>query len=278
MADLAYSWGEFEQTKGGSKTTTKTAMSSASKARGGGGSWEDLRKEARQLENQIDTKLASFGKLGTNFSKSSSSGSSSSAKTPLLAGDETSNQSAFESLSAELSQLLSRLSEVNDGMTEYAASGQSVAGSAAVHHTLQRHRDILQDYGQEYNKTRANIQAVIEREDLLSSVHRDIDDYRSNVKGPGARMDHLLRESESARNSERLIDEQINIAIESRETLARQRLAFKAMRTKLNDIANRFPLINSLVQKINLKKRKDSVILGAVIGVCLLFMLWWVFG
>ena len=38
------------------------------------------------------------------------------------------------------------------------------------------------------------------------------------------------------------------------------------MRTKLNDIANRFPLINNLVQKINLKKRKDSVILGAVIA------------
>ena len=69
--------------------------------------------------------------------------------------------------------------QVNDGMTEYAASGQSVSGSAAVHHTLQRHRDILQDYRQEYSKTRANIQAVIEREDLLSSVHRDIDDYRS---------------------------------------------------------------------------------------------------
>ena len=64
--------------------------------------------QARQLENQIDTKLASLGKLGTNFSKSSSG----SAKTPLLAGDETSNQSAFESLSAELSQLLGRLSEV----------------------------------------------------------------------------------------------------------------------------------------------------------------------
>ena len=73
-------------------------------------------------------------------------------------------------------------------MTEYAASGQSVSGSAAVHHTLQRHRDILQDYRQEYSKTRANIQAVIEREDLLSSVHRDIDDYRSvscNFRGRG---------------------------------------------------------------------------------------------
>ena len=64
--------------------------------------------KARQLENQIDTKLASLGKLGTNFSKSSSG----SAKTPLLAGDESSNQNAFETLSAELSQLLGRLSEV----------------------------------------------------------------------------------------------------------------------------------------------------------------------
>ena len=50
MADpssLAYHWGEFEQVKGGSKKTKSPAtMSSASKARGGGGgSWEDLRKE-----------------------------------------------------------------------------------------------------------------------------------------------------------------------------------------------------------------------------------------
>jgi Golgi SNAP receptor complex protein 1 len=58
----------------------------------------------------------------------------------------------------------------------------------------------------------------------------------------------------------------------------KQRLVFKAMQTKLNDIANRFPLINSLVQKINLRKRRDSVILGVVIGLCLLFMLWYLFG
>ena len=52
MADpssLAYHWGEFEQVKGGSKTKTPASaiMSSATKARGGGGSWEDLRKEVR---------------------------------------------------------------------------------------------------------------------------------------------------------------------------------------------------------------------------------------
>ena len=63
MADLAYSWGEFEQTKGGSKTTTKTAMSSASKARGGGGSWEDLRKEVR---DRMCTE--NFGNSDTGYS------------------------------------------------------------------------------------------------------------------------------------------------------------------------------------------------------------------
>ena len=230
------------------------------------------RKQARQLENQIDTKLVAYGKLGTNFSSGRRPD-----RTPLLEGE--SNAEAFESLSAELSQLLSRLSEVNDGMTDFAASGgQGGGGGAAVHHTLQRHRDILQDYGQEFRKTQANIRAVMEREDLLSSVHRDIDDYRSAATGGSGRMDHLLRESESARNSERLIDEQIHIAIESREALANQRLALKAVKTKLNDIANRFPLINSLVQKINLRKRRDSVILGLVIGLCLLFMLWYLFG
>ena len=32
-----------------------------------GGSWEGLRKRARALENEIDLKLVSYSKLGTNF-------------------------------------------------------------------------------------------------------------------------------------------------------------------------------------------------------------------
>ena len=133
---------------------------------------------------------------------------------------------------------------------------------------------ILQDYKQEFSKTKANIEAAIEREDLLSSVHRDINDYRQNTNANSKRMDLLLQESESARNSERMIDDQINIAIEARETLVNQRLVFKTIQTKLNDITNRFPVINSLVQKINLRKRRDSIILGTVIGLCLTLLLW----
>ena len=69
--------------------------------------------------------------------------------------------------------------------------------------------------------------------------------------------------------------DQISLAIEARDTLVNQRQTFKAIQTKLNDITNRFPLINNLVQKINLRKRRDAVIVALVIGLCLTFLLWW---
>ena len=98
------------------------------------------------------------------------------------------------------------------GFAVGAGSGQS----AAIHHTLQRHTEILQDYRQvfsmtaynmiimtmtmimmiiaimnrqEFNKTASNIAAIAEREDLLSSVQSDISDFRSKQNGA---MESLL--------------------------------------------------------------------------------------
>ena len=75
-----------------------------------------------------------------------------------------------------------------------------------------------------------------------------------------------------------MIDEHISIAVEARETLVNQRVAFKAIQTKLNDVATKFPMINNLVQKINLRKRRDTIVLGGVIGLCFVFLLWYTFG
>ena len=47
-------------------------------------------------------------------------------------------------LSDETGALLQRLSDVNDGLNEWANSGGGGASSVAGQHTLQRHRDILQ--------------------------------------------------------------------------------------------------------------------------------------
>ena len=49
------------------------------------------------------------------------------------------------------------------------------SGSAALLHTTQRHREILQDYNNEFRKTKANIQQHRQREDLLGGVRRDME-------------------------------------------------------------------------------------------------------
>lgn len=105
----------------------------------------------------------------------------------------------FETMAMEIEQLLSRVSllrglpsfktkgqtvnllfpfqltEVNDKMSDYTQNLGVNSQSAALLHTLQRHRDILQDYSHEFHKTKANILAYRDREDLLGAVHRDIE-------------------------------------------------------------------------------------------------------
>jgi len=66
-----------------------------------------------------------------------------------------------------------QLTQVNDGMSEYSQALGIGSQTATLLHMLQRHRDILQDYSQEYQKTKINILAVKEREDLLGAVFRD---------------------------------------------------------------------------------------------------------
>ena len=190
---------------------------------------------------------------------------------PLLSDQEDLEHSLdedFARLTQEIDGLLSKLSTVNLALSDFT---ERHPPSAASHHTLQRHGEILKDYRQEYIQTRENISALIKRHNLLYSGTNS----NSSSGLSSNRMDILLRESEHVRHSERLIDDQISIAIEAREALANQRQTFKAIQTKLNDISNRFPMINNLVQKINLRKRRDAIILAVIVGLCLTFFLWW---
>ena len=228
--------------------------------------------QARSLENQIDSKLVELSRLGTSLK--SPTPDFGSDKTPLLAEDNPvdATEKDFDRLIEELDGLLSRLTSINSSLNDWA---DKTTPSAATSHTLQRHREILKDYRQEYLQTKNNISTLIKRHELFdskSSQRRSggSGDFSSNI-----RMDLLLKESEHARNSEKLIDDQITIAMEARDSLYSQRDTFKAIQKKLNDISNRFPMVNNLIQKINLRKRRDAIIVATVIGLCLTFLLWW---
>ncbi|XP_071848759.1 Golgi SNAP receptor complex member 1-like isoform X1 [Apostichopus japonicus] len=248
-------------------------MDSTEKQMAHGNLWEDLRKRARQLENEIDLKLVSFSKLGTNYS-SHRDDVNSSDTSPLLSASNSEHM--FDTMAMEIEQLLAKLTEVNDKMSEYTNSISMSSPSSALLHTLQRHRDILQDYSQEFQKTKANITACREREELLGSVRRDIDAYKSS-SGLNRRSEIYLKENEHIRNADRIADETIDVALATKENLREQRNTMKKISTGMNNLANRFPLLNSLIQRINIRKRRDTLIIGGVVAVCIILLLLYAF-
>ncbi|XP_053187438.1 Golgi SNAP receptor complex member 1-like [Scomber japonicus] len=233
--------------------------------------WEDLRKQARQLENELDLKLVSFSKLCTSYSSSNHDQRTRSDSVG------SSHDNMLVAMTTELEQLLTNLTAVNDKMAEYTNTPGASSHNAALMHTLQRHRDILQDYTHEFHKTKSNFFSLREREDLLGSVHRDIESYKSGSGVNNRRTELFLKEHEHLRNSDRLIDNAISIAMATKENITFQRGMLKSIQTRVTTLANRFPAINNLIQKINLRKRRDSLILGGVIGVCTILLLLYTF-
>lgn len=75
------------------------------------------------MENEIDYKLVSISKV--------SSSTTSADSVPLL------SDHVFDNLALEMEQMLDKLSDINEKMTDLATTG------ATTTHTLQRHRDIL---------------------------------------------------------------------------------------------------------------------------------------
>ncbi|NXL32256.1 GOSR1 protein, partial [Glaucidium brasilianum] len=239
----------------------------------------DLRKQARQLENELDLKLVSFSKLCTSYSSTRDGRRDrySSDTTPLLNG--SSQDRMFETMAVEIEQLLGKLTGINDKMAEYTNSAGVPSLNAALMHTLQRHRDILQDYTHEFHKTKANFLAIRERENLLGSVQKDIESYKSGSGVNNRRTELFLKEHEHLRNTNNLIHSFSfsSIAMATKENMTSQRGMLKSIQSKMNTLANRFPAVNSLIQRINLRKRRDSLILGGIIGICTILLLLYAF-
>uniref|UniRef100_A0A9J8CSN6 Golgi SNAP receptor complex member 1 n=2 Tax=Cyprinidae TaxID=7953 RepID=A0A9J8CSN6_CYPCA len=251
--------------------------------------WEDLRKQARQLENELDLKLVSFSKLCTSYSSSRDGRRGDSSDTTPLLSNSTQDR-MFETMSVEIEQLLAKLTGVNDKMAEYTSTPGVTSLNAALMHTLQRHRDILQDYTHEFHKTKSNFMAIREREDLLGSVRKDIETYKSGSGVNNRRTELFLKEHEHLRKPvpKNLLFCFIHlflfilffphsIAMATKENMTSQRGLLKSIQSRVNTLANRFPAINNLIQRINLRKRRDSLILGGVIGICTILLLLYAF-
>lgn len=105
--------------------------------------WDQLRKDARKLEGELEMKLAHMSRLCSGLDPASS-GPNESARA----------QNGASATSTDVTSLLKRLAEVHRAMDS------EVLGSDVRQHTIARHKDIMQDYSQEYKRLSAQIDLV----------------------------------------------------------------------------------------------------------------------
>lgn len=216
------------------------------------GGWEELRKEARKIEGDLDVKLSSYAKLGGMLSH----------------GGDARGEGSWKSMDTEIELLLEKLLDINDSMSRCVAAATS---TTSVTQKLARHRDILHEFTQEFRRTRNNINSMREHAELLTSVRSDISDHKAS--GSSSPAASLLRERGAIHGNIAHMDEVITIAHTTKVALGAQRTTFMEIQGKVKQLGDRFPAIRGVLGAIKRKKSKDTLILAGVITACILFLI-----
>ena len=91
-------------------------------------------------------------------------------------------------------------------------------------------------------------------------------------------MDNLIKENQSLKHSLHLVDSSITTAEESAQALLRQNSVLSESKNAVFQIISGIPLIGDLTNKISVKRKKDRLILGSIIGFLMFFIVWYLFG
>ncbi|KAG6845349.1 hypothetical protein H0H87_010458 [Tephrocybe sp. NHM501043] len=139
--------------------------------------------------------------------------------------------------------------------------------SQSMLRAIQRHREVFQDNARELKRTKTSVKSALDQANLLSGVRNDIDAYKSSA------ADALLAERSRIDSSHRMTDDVLNQAYETRSEFARQRTSLAGINTRMMDTLNTMPGINNVIGLIKSRRRRDHIILGVVIGVCIILLL-----
>ncbi|CEH16089.1 v-snare protein [Ceraceosorus bombacis] len=144
---------------------------------------------------------------------------------------------------------------------------QDAAQLAAV----RRHHEVVEDYEREW----ARVEKRRDRRDVLEGVRGDISAYKSRQATAEA---SLLNERDRISNSHSMIDSSLEQAYATRANLAQQRSVIQNATSRLQSTAAQIPGLNTIITRINRRRKRDSIIMGCVLGACALLLLWRWFG
>lgn len=138
---------------------------------------------------------------------------------------------------------------------------------------LARHREVLQEHEKELERIHKSITGARERANLMDSVRTDMEQYRRQE--PGAEeADYMLDERRRLDEAHRQTDGVLSQAYEINESFSFQRETLSSINRRITTAASHIPGINTVMQRISSKKRRDAIILASFIAFCFLMLLW----
>jgi len=214
---------------------------------------DTLKRDARRIENALDQKLTSFSKFSAHFTQETLLGESGSIS---QSGDSA------QSMSIEIQDLIRELTEINERMAG-CLNDADRTHSTALAYTQQHHRQRLRDYEQDYRRVRAAIEAAKAQAELLSTVRKDISQYKAG-SGDVSREESALRERSALGSASDELSRVLGSAMANRDALAQQRNTVEASIGRMKAAAALLPGVNALLFRIRRRKARDMIIVSVM--------------
>ncbi|KAJ1404030.1 hypothetical protein B484DRAFT_404929 [Ochromonadaceae sp. CCMP2298] len=208
--------------------------------------WDSLHSKAKSLEARLEKKVQNYStiaqKINANFL--------CDEENPLIESeDEQIVASEIERDLAELYDCIQHMRSCNGG---------SLTNHQEV--MIKRYYEIHFDYSTEFKNTSATVQRKRESMELMQSsrAHGDGDQDSS--------MSKLLREKTSISASMKSINDVISQAFETKNSLAGQRASLAGSSGGLSNLTANVPGFGRLIDGIQRKKSRESMVIAVVIG------------
>ncbi|KWU41437.1 V-snare-domain-containing protein [Rhodotorula sp. JG-1b] len=224
------------------------------------------------VKRDLHQSTAQCSALLTRYSKLAASASTSYSASGLVKDDLATRRTELED---EITAAFNTFSAQIDRLANLHATAHPPPSASATH-ALERHRDVLAEYRRDFQRTQTSLRDAEQRANLLGSVREEISAFKSAT---GASVtDSLLAERGRIDNSHRMADDTLSQAYATRAEFAAQRTSLSNIQSRMNGVAAQVPGLNSVIGMINSRRRRDSVIMGCVLGICTLLLLYFMFG
>eukprot|EP00602_Paraphysomonas_sp_CaronLab_P000515 CAMPEP_0185019638 /NCGR_PEP_ID=MMETSP1103-20130426/2256_1 /TAXON_ID=36769 /ORGANISM="Paraphysomonas bandaiensis, Strain Caron Lab Isolate" /LENGTH=223 /DNA_ID=CAMNT_0027550065 /DNA_START=38 /DNA_END=706 /DNA_ORIENTATION=- len=220
--------------------------------------WGELHRTAKSLESRLETKIQRYASLAQKISADFLC----DEENPLLENKEE------QELSSDIENDLNELSNCIDGMRHC----NQLTSSSLAHHQdmlIKRYQEIHFDYSAEFKATLTAVNRKRESMELFQSSKKlHAEQHDSSVA-------KLLRERSSIAASLKSVNDIISEAFDTRSSLASQRSSLSGASGNLSGLSAKVPTFDSLIDGIQRKKYRESLIIGLVVALILCFSVWW---